>query len=199
MNTDLLLDLLAKASYLLAAVLFILGLKRMSSPVTARKGIVQAGWGMVLATAITFVAPSTWGAHGIDQVNLGLMVLAIVLSACSGSGARRCPSPTCRRWWRSSTAWAAARPRPSVAGAAQCRYVHRRLRRGGACGAQLPRPHLMLGVTRRADRRGLVLGSVIAWAKLDGRMDKRFTFPAASSSSTSRSSSPRSRSAGRGW
>ncbi|MCI1710445.1 MAG: NAD(P)(+) transhydrogenase (Re/Si-specific) subunit beta [Chiayiivirga sp.] len=44
MNTDLLLDLLAKASYLLAAALFILGLKRMSSPVTARKGIVQAGW-----------------------------------------------------------------------------------------------------------------------------------------------------------
>ena len=50
MSTAYLLDLLAKASYLIAAALFILGLKRMSSPVTARAGIVQAGWGMVLAT-----------------------------------------------------------------------------------------------------------------------------------------------------
>ena len=81
MDGAFLLDLLAKASYLLAAALFILGLKRMSSPVTARKGIIQAGWGMVLATAITFVAPSTWGAHGVDTLNLALMVVAIALSA----------------------------------------------------------------------------------------------------------------------
>ena len=33
---------LVQAAYFLAAVLFILGLKRMSSPVTARQGIVQA-------------------------------------------------------------------------------------------------------------------------------------------------------------
>ncbi len=45
---------LAKASYFLAAVLFILGIKRMSSPVTARKGIVWAGVGMVIATLATF-------------------------------------------------------------------------------------------------------------------------------------------------
>ena len=35
---------IAKASYFLAAVLFILGIKRMASPVTARKGIVQPPW-----------------------------------------------------------------------------------------------------------------------------------------------------------
>src|SRR5690606_24894606 len=45
---------IAKASYFLAAVLFILGIKRMASPVTARKGIVQAGIGMVIATLATF-------------------------------------------------------------------------------------------------------------------------------------------------
>ena len=44
-------------SYFLAAVLFILGLKRMSSPATARGGIVWAGAGMVLATLITFFTP----------------------------------------------------------------------------------------------------------------------------------------------
>jgi len=48
------LEYLAKASYLLAAILFILGIKRMASPVTARRGIVQAGWGMVIATLATF-------------------------------------------------------------------------------------------------------------------------------------------------
>ena len=41
---------LVSVSYLLAAFLFITGLKRMSSPVTARGGIVWAGAGMVVAT-----------------------------------------------------------------------------------------------------------------------------------------------------
>ncbi|TXG95365.1 MAG: hypothetical protein E6R15_06735, partial [Zoogloea sp.] len=40
---------LIDASYFVAAILFILGLKGMSSPVSARKGIVWAGVGMVLA------------------------------------------------------------------------------------------------------------------------------------------------------
>ena len=58
-------------SYFLAAVLFILGLKRMSSPVTARGGIVWAGAGMVVATLVTFFWP---GMH-----NYGWMMLAIVI------------------------------------------------------------------------------------------------------------------------
>ncbi len=41
-------------SYLVAAALFILGLKRMSSPVTAVSGVRWAGAGMVLATVVTF-------------------------------------------------------------------------------------------------------------------------------------------------
>ncbi|MEE8156734.1 MAG: NAD(P)(+) transhydrogenase (Re/Si-specific) subunit beta, partial [Gammaproteobacteria bacterium] len=45
---------LIQASYFLAAVLFIIGLKRMSSPVTARAGIIWAGLGMLLATIVTF-------------------------------------------------------------------------------------------------------------------------------------------------
>mgnify|MGYP001816549473 FL=1 len=46
-----------QASYFVAAVLFIIGLKRMSSPVTARGGIIWAGAGMVLATVVTFAWP----------------------------------------------------------------------------------------------------------------------------------------------
>jgi NAD(P) transhydrogenase subunit beta len=40
-----------QASYFIAAALFIFGLKRMSSPVTARSGIVWAGVGMVVGDA----------------------------------------------------------------------------------------------------------------------------------------------------
>ena len=58
--------------YLTAAVLFILGLKQMSSPVTARRGIIWAGVGMVLATLVTFIHPQV-------HSNYLLMLLAIGL------------------------------------------------------------------------------------------------------------------------
>ncbi|MFU2487837.1 NAD(P)(+) transhydrogenase (Re/Si-specific) subunit beta [Thauera sp. WH-1] len=58
-------------AYFIVAVVFILGLKAMASPVTARKGIVWAGFAMVGATVVTFFMP------GLN--NVGLMVLAIVL------------------------------------------------------------------------------------------------------------------------
>ncbi len=65
------ITVLIRASYLLAALLFILGLKRMSSPRTARGGVVWAGLGMLLATLATFFLP---GMH-----NFALMGLALVL------------------------------------------------------------------------------------------------------------------------
>ena len=49
--------LLIDISYFVTACLFILGLKRMSSPVTARSGIVWAGAGMLVATLVTFLYP----------------------------------------------------------------------------------------------------------------------------------------------
>ena len=48
---------LIQVSYLVTAFLFITGLKRMSSPVTARSGIVWAGAGMLVATVFTFLQP----------------------------------------------------------------------------------------------------------------------------------------------
>jgi len=62
-------DKLIQASYFLAAVLFIVGLKQMSSPVTARRGIIWAGIGMLVATLITFTWP--------DMHNYPLMLAAI--------------------------------------------------------------------------------------------------------------------------
>lgn len=63
--------LLIEGIYFLAAILFILGLKKMSSPVTARGGIIWAGVGMVLATLATFLTP--------HLSNLHLIVIAIIL------------------------------------------------------------------------------------------------------------------------
>jgi len=60
-----------QASYLLAAFLFIVGLKRMSSPVTARGGVIWAGVGMIVATLVTFAWPG--------MQNFGLMVVAIAV------------------------------------------------------------------------------------------------------------------------
>ncbi|MDB6043362.1 MAG: pntB [Gammaproteobacteria bacterium] len=57
MSEVLSLNALIEVSYFVTAVLFILGLKRMSSPVTARSGILWAGAGMLVATAVTFAYP----------------------------------------------------------------------------------------------------------------------------------------------
>ncbi|NTV09838.1 MAG: NAD(P)(+) transhydrogenase (Re/Si-specific) subunit beta [Zoogloea sp.] len=69
MSAKLLID----ASYFAVAVVFILGLKAMSSPVTARRGIVWAGIAMVVATLVTFAWPG--------MQNFGLMILAIAIGA----------------------------------------------------------------------------------------------------------------------
>lgn len=47
-------EFVIQATYFIGALLFILGLKQMSSPVTARRGIIWAGIGMLMATLITY-------------------------------------------------------------------------------------------------------------------------------------------------
>ena len=66
-----LLNLLVKTSYLIAAALFLLGLQRMASPMTARSGIRWAGVGMVLATAATFLTP---GLHNHLLIFLAVLI-----------------------------------------------------------------------------------------------------------------------------
>jgi NAD(P) transhydrogenase subunit beta len=66
---------LTQLSYLIAAALFILGLKRMSSPVTAVSGVRWAGLGMLLATLATLVFVFI----GASTFNLALVVGAIAL------------------------------------------------------------------------------------------------------------------------
>jgi NAD(P) transhydrogenase subunit beta len=62
---------LIQISYFVTAALFILGLKRMSSPVTARSGILWAGSGMLVATVVSFLYPG--------MTNYELILAAIVV------------------------------------------------------------------------------------------------------------------------
>src|ERR1700739_4222632 len=64
-------DLAIQISYFVTAVLFIMGLKRMSSPVTARSGILWAGAGMAVATLVTFLYPG--------MSNYGLILPAMLV------------------------------------------------------------------------------------------------------------------------
>ena len=72
---------LIETTYFLTAVLFIVGLKRMSHPTSARSGIVWAGYGMVLATVVSFAHPQII-AHADSPngvTNYMLMLIAIAL------------------------------------------------------------------------------------------------------------------------
>ena len=80
------MEMIIEIVYFLAAAVFIIGLKQMSSPVTARQGIVWAGIAMVIASLITFGDPAVL--HNTD--NLGWMVLAIIAgSAIAYTTAKR--------------------------------------------------------------------------------------------------------------
>ncbi|HEY3913935.1 MAG TPA: NAD(P)(+) transhydrogenase (Re/Si-specific) subunit beta [Verrucomicrobiae bacterium] len=69
-------DTVTQAAYLIASFLFILGLKRLSSPRTARSGNIVAAVGMALALLGTFCLP------GIG--NFGLIILAIIIGTIPG-------------------------------------------------------------------------------------------------------------------
>jgi H+-translocating NAD(P) transhydrogenase subunit beta len=73
---------LIQASYLVTAFLFVMGLKRMSSPVTARSGILWAGAGMLVATLATFFYP------GMSNYPLILIAVAIGAAIAWISGRR---------------------------------------------------------------------------------------------------------------
>ena len=73
------MSLILEAIYLVTAAVFIIGLKQMSSPVTAHRGIVWAGIAMVVASVATFGAPQI--SLDIGSINLQLMLAAIVVGS----------------------------------------------------------------------------------------------------------------------
>jgi len=73
------MGLIIDAVYFVTAAIFIIGLKQMSSPVTAARGIVWAGIAMVVASLVTFGSPQI--TLDIANTNLQLMLLAIVIGS----------------------------------------------------------------------------------------------------------------------
>jgi H+-translocating NAD(P) transhydrogenase subunit beta len=59
------------AVYVVAVIVFILGLKAMSSPETARRGIMYAGLAMLIAVLVTFLSP---GLTNFALIALGIFV-----------------------------------------------------------------------------------------------------------------------------
>jgi H+-translocating NAD(P) transhydrogenase subunit beta len=155
------LPILAKAAYFVAAVLFILGIKRMASPVTARKGIVQAGIGMVLATVATF---GITGSHNLWWI-LGGLALGIIPAWISGKRVAMTSMPQMVALYNGMGGGSAA-----AIGAVE-------LLRFSAPGAERPATSvIVLAIVGALIGSVSMTGSIIAWAKLDGVLDKRFNF-----------------------
>jgi NAD(P) transhydrogenase subunit beta len=149
-----------------AALMFILGLKRMSSPVTARSGILVAGIGMLVAVIATF--------GGIAEIPPALLprfainiVLAVVALALGTGWA----------WWSGKRVAITAMPQMvalynGMGGGAAAAIAAVALIEG-------PSPtRLILAATIIGALIGAVslAGSVIAWAKLDGRIEGNWRF-----------------------
>ena len=167
--------LVAGVSYFVAATLFLLGLQRMASPVTARSGIRWAGTGMVIATAATFLLP--------DLHNLALIVTALVIGTglawVSGKKVAITDMPQMVALYNGMGGGSAA----AIGAVELLKYARRPATAlvpaadGAALLAQPATVTLTLAVLGALIGAVSLSGSVIAWAKLDGRMDKRYTFP----------------------
>jgi H+-translocating NAD(P) transhydrogenase subunit beta len=163
-----------KASYLVAATLFLLGLQRMASPKTARSGIQWAGAGMLIATIATFFLP---GLH-----NLGLIVAATVIGTAVawiwGRKVAITDMPQMVALFNGMGGGSAA----AIGAVELLRMSAPAQAMAVEVGAPIPdalEPSpvvLVLAVIGALIGAVSLTGSIIAWAKLDGRMDKRYTF-----------------------
>ena len=177
-TTAQLLQWLVQVSYLVAATLFLLGLQRMASPMTARSGIRWAGLGMLIATVATFFLP--------ELHNIPLILAAVAI----GTGVA---------WWSAKRVAITDMPQmvalyngmgggsAAAIGAVELlRFsfltnrdtTHWSEQALADLAARQPSATVLaLAVIGSAIGAVSLSGSIIAWAKLDGRLDRRVTFP----------------------
>ena len=86
--------------YLVSAVLFILALRGLSGPRTARTGNQLGMAGMAIAVGVTLFQ------RGMSGSGFALIVLAIAIGGSAGV----LVAPRCRSLWRRSTRWWASPP-----------------------------------------------------------------------------------------
>ncbi|QBB71615.1 NAD(P)(+) transhydrogenase (Re/Si-specific) subunit beta [Pseudolysobacter antarcticus] len=166
-----LLPIIIDASYFIAAGLFILGIKRMASPATARGGIVWAGIGMLVATLATFLLP--------EMHNLPLIFAAVVIGTAaawySGKKVAMTDMPQMVALYNGMGGGSAAAIGASklLTFAAIASAVP-----GGVADAMTrpSTPVLTLAVIGALIGSISFTGSLIAFGKLQGLIDKRFVF-----------------------
>jgi NAD(P) transhydrogenase subunit beta len=155
-------QLIIDASYFAAAFLFIFGLKRMSSPVTARSGIAVAGLGMLVATLASFLY--VFGVAEAAKPHLTNNVLLAAIALALG---------TALAWRRGKTVAMTAMPQMvalynGMGGGAAAAIAAVELLRVDAAHEPLPLVVTVVGALIGAIS---LSGSLIAWAKLDGRIE----------------------------
>ncbi|HOP22313.1 MAG TPA: NAD(P)(+) transhydrogenase (Re/Si-specific) subunit beta [Gammaproteobacteria bacterium] len=155
------MSLLIKVSYFVAAVLFIVGLRRMSAPATARGGIVWAGVGMVIATLATF---GTDGMHN-QVLIISALASATVLAWISGKKVAMTDMPQMVALYNGMGGGSAA-----FIGAMELFKAANTAHSMSPVATTLALVGVFIG--------GISLsGSLIAFGKLQGLIDKRYTFP----------------------
>lgn len=172
------MTMLVSSSYLVAATLFLLGLQRMASPRTARSGIHWAGVGMLLATVATFFLP---GLHNIALILVAL-VLGTGLAWVSAKKVAITDMPQMVALYNGMGGGSAA----AIGAVELLRFAdvagrdtsHWSVEAIAALAARQPSATVLaLAIIGSAIGAVSLSGSIIAWAKLDGRLDKRVTFP----------------------
>ena len=149
-------DDLIQAAYFIAALLFIIGLKRMSSPKGAKNGIIWAGVGMLIAGLITFLWP---GMH-----NYILIIVAIFIGGVAA-------------WWSGRVVPMTAMPQMvalynGMGGGAAAAIACQELIRGASFGI----PEVILTVIGAIIGAVSFSGSLVAFAKLQGLLKKSLRY-----------------------
>ena len=78
-------EIILEFSYLLAAIFFVIGLKRLSNPDTARNGNLWAAGGMLLAIITTLVFHKDSVGQGIQAGNFVIISLPSSVTTISSS------------------------------------------------------------------------------------------------------------------
>jgi NAD(P) transhydrogenase subunit beta len=156
-------DEVIRSSYFATAVLFIAGLRGMSSPATARRGIVWAGVGMTVAAATTFFTP---GMHH-RLLMIGAIVVGVAIAQWSG---RRVPMTAMPQM--------IALFNGMGGGAAAAIAAVELIKGGAAAAAHRPADVATLAVVGALIGAVSFGGSLIAFAKLQGLIKRVLNFPA---------------------
>ena len=157
-------------SYFVVAILFILGLKAMSSPVTARAGILWAGIGMVIATLVTFATP--------QMTNFLWMIAALVVGAAIaawlGRVVKMTDMPQMVAVYNGMGGGAAA----AIAALEFAKAAKAVAMAGGSAGDSMGLAATILAILGSLIGAVAFSGSIVAFLKLQGIMKKAHRLPA---------------------